>query len=111
MRGEVRAGRREGVGRRHRERHARGRPDSRLGGQGTRGAHVKHEGHVRDARGVPVGNIRIEILQFDEKAAHVGDGRDVPVGNGAVCRNGGSRISIVGLDCHFQGGLGRENTG
>ena len=31
MRGEVRAGRREGVGRRRRKRHARGRPDSTQG--------------------------------------------------------------------------------
>jgi len=52
MRGEVRAGRREGVGRRHRERRARGRPDSRLEGQGTRGAHGEHAQHVRDAGGV-----------------------------------------------------------
>ena len=29
-----------------------GRPDSRLGGQGTRGAHVEHVEHVRDAVGV-----------------------------------------------------------
>ena len=27
---------------------ARGGPDSRLGGQGTRGAHVEHLEHVRD---------------------------------------------------------------
>ena len=40
MRGEVRAGRREGVGRRRRKRHARGRPDSRLVGSG----------HARSAR-------------------------------------------------------------
>jgi hypothetical protein len=48
MRGEVRAGRREGVGWRRRKRHALGRADSRLGGQGTRGAHVEHVAHVRD---------------------------------------------------------------
>ena len=36
MRGEVRAGRREGVGRRRRKRHARGRPDSRLLGARAR---------------------------------------------------------------------------
>eukprot|EP00964_Phaeocystis_antarctica_P124178 scaffold87868_cov89-Phaeocystis_antarctica.AAC.2 len=41
MRGEVRAGRREGVGRRLRKRHARGGPDRRLGG---------HTGHARSAR-------------------------------------------------------------
>ena len=48
MRGEVRAGKREGVGWRRRERHARGGPDSRLWGQGTRGAHDEHGGHCRD---------------------------------------------------------------
>jgi hypothetical protein len=48
MRGEVRAGKREGVGRRRRKRHALGRADSRLEGQGTRGAHVEHLAHVRD---------------------------------------------------------------
>ena len=52
MRGEVRAGRREGVGRRRRKRHAQGRPDSRREGQGTRGAHVEHGLHVRDLGGV-----------------------------------------------------------
>ena len=36
MRGEVRAGRREGVGRRRRKRHARGWPDSRLEGRRAR---------------------------------------------------------------------------
>jgi hypothetical protein len=50
--GEVCAGRREGVGRRRRKRRARGRADSRLGGQGTRGAHGDHVVHVRDAGGV-----------------------------------------------------------
>jgi len=52
MRGEVRAGRREGVERWHRKRHAQGRPVSRLGGQGTRGAHSEHGVHVRDLGGV-----------------------------------------------------------
>jgi len=43
MRGEVRAGRREGVGRRRRKRHARGKARLKaVGGQGTRGAHVEH---------------------------------------------------------------------
>jgi len=51
--GEVRAGRREGVRRRRRKRHARGSPNSRLGGQCTRGAHVEHVVHVRDLGGVP----------------------------------------------------------
>ena len=46
---EVRPGRREGAGWRRRSRHARGGADLRLGGQGTRGAHVEHGGHARDA--------------------------------------------------------------
>ena len=47
----MRAGRREGVGRSRRKRHARGRPESRLlGGQGTRGAHQEHVAHGRDLR-------------------------------------------------------------
>jgi len=48
MRGEVRAGRREGVGRRRRRQHALGRPASRLEGQGTRITHVEHPAHARD---------------------------------------------------------------
>jgi hypothetical protein len=52
MRGEARAGRREGVGRR-RKRHARGKARFKaVGDQGTRGAHPEHAGHVRDLRGV-----------------------------------------------------------
>jgi len=53
MRGEMRAGKREGVRRRRRKRHARETPDLRLGGQGTRGAHGEHGKHVRDLGGVP----------------------------------------------------------
>ena len=52
MRGEVQARRLEGVGRRRRKWHARRRPESRLGGQGTRGAHLEHAGHGRDVGGV-----------------------------------------------------------
>jgi len=52
MWGEVRAGRPEGVRRRRRKRHARRRPDSKLRGQGTRGAHVEHAVHVRNHGGV-----------------------------------------------------------
>ena len=49
MSGEVRPGRRAGIGWRRRMRRARGGPDSRLwGGQGTRGAHVEHLDHDRD---------------------------------------------------------------
>ena len=52
MRCELCAVRREGVGRRRRKRRARGRADSRLGGQGTRGAHLEHAVHGRDLGGV-----------------------------------------------------------
>eukprot|EP00964_Phaeocystis_antarctica_P019262 scaffold10639_cov62-Phaeocystis_antarctica.AAC.2 len=45
---EVRPRSREGFWWRLRKRHAQGGPDSRLGGQGTRGAHVEHQAHVRD---------------------------------------------------------------
>ena len=73
MRGEVQAGRREGVGRWRRKRRARGRPESRLGGQGTRGAHPEHVAHGRDVGGVPAGNVRVEVRQCIEEVAHVGD--------------------------------------
>ena len=53
MWGEVWTERREGVGRRRRKRHPRGRPRlEAVGGQGTRGAHVPHAVHVRDLGGV-----------------------------------------------------------
>jgi hypothetical protein len=53
MRGEVRAGRREGFRRGGRRKwHARRGTDSRLGVQGTRGAHVEHEVHASDLRRV-----------------------------------------------------------
>ena len=52
--GEVRAGRREGLGWwRHNKRHARGKgPTQGLGAKGTRGAHREHVAHGRDAGGV-----------------------------------------------------------
>ena len=53
MRGEVQAGRREGVGWWRRKRGCKGKaPESRLGGQGTRGAHVEHGAHGHDLGGV-----------------------------------------------------------
>ena len=48
MRGEVRAGRREGVGWRQHTQHARGGLRLKAGGQGTRGAHFEHVAHVHD---------------------------------------------------------------
>eukprot|EP00964_Phaeocystis_antarctica_P067363 scaffold40776_cov38-Phaeocystis_antarctica.AAC.2 len=62
--------------------------------------------HVRDARGIPVGNVRIEKGQAIEEPAHVGDGRDVPVRDGAVRRSGGNRVRVERLDRRHQGGLG-----
>eukprot|EP00964_Phaeocystis_antarctica_P066232 scaffold40007_cov43-Phaeocystis_antarctica.AAC.2 len=49
----------------------------------TRGAHLEHLLHVRDARGVPAGYVRIEVPQGIEELLHVGDARDAPVGDGA----------------------------
>ena len=49
----MRAGRREGVRRWRRKRHARGKARLKaVGGQGTRGAHAEHDAHVRDLGGV-----------------------------------------------------------
>eukprot|EP00964_Phaeocystis_antarctica_P047609 scaffold27545_cov52-Phaeocystis_antarctica.AAC.1 len=75
------------------------------------GAHIEHLLHGCDAGGIPVGNVRIEVPQVREEPAHVGDGRDVPIGDGAALRSGVSRVSVVGLDLRYQGGLGREDTG
>ena len=98
MRGEVRAGKREGVGRRRRNRRARGGPDLRPWGEGTRGAHVEHAPHVRDLgrveaerlvehrRGLPsrkAGSIRcgkrcgpggVRVLSGDEASGMHGEG-------------------------------------
>jgi hypothetical protein len=54
MRAEMQAGRREGVERWRRKRYARGGSDSRLEGQGTRGAHAEHDVHGFDAGRVKV---------------------------------------------------------
>ena len=64
----------------------------------ARGAHVEHVVHVSDAGGIPVGDLRIEILQVIEEPAHVRDGRDVPVGDWTVRRNGGGRVGVVRID-------------
>eukprot|EP00964_Phaeocystis_antarctica_P034094 scaffold19385_cov63-Phaeocystis_antarctica.AAC.1 len=61
-------------------------------------AHEEHVAHVRDAGGVPVGEVRIETLLAVEEAAHVGDSRDVPVGHGPVRRGGGSRVTFERVD-------------
>ena len=71
-----------------------GRARLQIGSRARGGAHVKHGAHGCDAGGVPVGDIRVEVLQVREELAHVGDGRDVPVGNGAIRRNGGGHVGI-----------------
>jgi hypothetical protein len=52
MRGEVRVGRREGVGSGGASGMDGKAPESRLGGQGTRRAHLEHGAHGRDLGGV-----------------------------------------------------------
>eukprot|EP00964_Phaeocystis_antarctica_P160679 scaffold132481_cov45-Phaeocystis_antarctica.AAC.1 len=78
------------------------------GPQGTRGAHAEHAGHGCDARGIPAGYVRVEVLQLIEERAHVGDGRDIPVGDGAVRRNGRIRVFGEGQDRRLQGYLACE---
>ena len=71
--------------------------------------HLEHLAHVRDAGGVPAGNVRIEVLQAVEEPTHVGDGRDVPVGDGTVRRRSTIRVySVERLDGPPQGTLARE---
>ena len=65
--------------------------------QETRGAHQKHPAHGCDFGGIPIGDVRVEILQVVEEVAHVGDCRDVPVGDGAqVACTGRVRLKAVG---------------
>eukprot|EP00964_Phaeocystis_antarctica_P053496 scaffold31397_cov41-Phaeocystis_antarctica.AAC.3 len=92
-----------------RKQRAGGGSGRRLRAQGRRGAHPEHPVHVRDARGFPVGNVCIEVLQVVEEPAHVGDGRDVPIGDEAVRRFGGGHVGVVRLDRRLQRGLGRKD--
>eukprot|EP00964_Phaeocystis_antarctica_P038033 scaffold21758_cov46-Phaeocystis_antarctica.AAC.5 len=73
-----------------------------------RGAHEEHAVHGCDAGRVPVGYVRVKVLQVVEELAHVGDARDVPVGDGAVRRNGGCRVPVDRPDRRLQGVLVRE---
>eukprot|EP00964_Phaeocystis_antarctica_P001988 scaffold1038_cov49-Phaeocystis_antarctica.AAC.2 len=75
------------------------RPEVEGTGQVWCGAHLEH-------LGLPVGNVRVEVLQVVEEVAHVGDARDVPLGDGAVRRFGGGHVGVVFLDRRLQGGLG-----
>ena len=86
MRGEVRAGRREGVAGGGANGVHGGRSDSRLGGQGTRGAHVEHVVHVRDA-----GRVEAQRLIERRRAlpSRIKGGRAM---RGEVCGPGGGRV-------------------
>eukprot|EP00964_Phaeocystis_antarctica_P057099 scaffold33741_cov63-Phaeocystis_antarctica.AAC.10 len=88
MRSEVRAAGAGGHGVAAAQAACMERAQLKAGGQGTRGAHPEHLPHVRDAGGVPAGDVRIEVLQAPEELLHVGHGRDAPLGDGAVLRNG-----------------------
>ena len=71
-------------------------------------AHFEHFPHARDAGGVPVGDIRIEVRHTREEFVHIGDARDVPAGNGAVLLLGLRRFFVKGLDRLLQGVLARK---
>ena len=76
---------------------------------GSGATHLEHVAHVRDTGGIPVGYLRVEVLQVVEEVAHVGDARDVPIGEGAVRRFGGGHVGVVRLDRRLQVVLGRED--
>eukprot|EP00964_Phaeocystis_antarctica_P009740 scaffold5300_cov85-Phaeocystis_antarctica.AAC.1 len=69
---------------------------------------LKHALHACDAGGVPVGYVRVKVLQAIAEVAQVRDGRDVPVGDGAVRCIGDNRVRIKGLDRSLQLGLARK---
>ena len=96
MRGDMQAGRREGVGRRRRKQRA-GRAESLRLLAGTRGAHWKHAVHVCDAGGVEAQRLveRIRFLPRVESRA-CGAGRDCgPAGGGdSVQRAVKARLQI-----------------
>ena len=85
---KVRRGRREGVGWRRRKRHVhREGSDSRLGGQGTRGAHREHASHGRD-----IGRVEAERL--------VERRRDLPSKGGHATReavHGAGGVRVLGV--------------
>ena len=84
MQEEVRPGRREGAGWRRRKRHVHGEgPTQGWGHQGTRGAHVEHGEHVRDA-----GRVEAERLV---KCRRVLPRRKAGMQCGKRCGTGGVR--------------------
>ena len=83
MRGEEQAGRREGVGRWRRKRHARG-GRLKAGGQGTRGAHGEHVLHGCDAG-------RVEAQRLVEGPRVLPSQKEV-IQCGARCRPEGGRV-------------------
>ena len=107
MRGEVRAGRREGLGRRRRKRHARGKARLKAcGGQGTRGAHEEHAVHVRDLGGVKaqrlVEGVRVlpsrregHAMRGEVRAGEAG-GRREAVAAQAACSRGRPDSRLLG---------------
>jgi len=108
MRGEVRAGRREGVGRRRRKRHARGGPGSRREGQGTRGAHPKHADHARSLGGVEAQRLveRRRLLP-SQREGHATGARCGPGGGRAWGSGGASGMHGEGPIKAFGGARAR----
>ena len=72
VRGEVRLWSREAVGDRG-ARSAQGRARLQIRGSSRGGAHIEHEGHARDAGGVPIGKVLVELAHVVEELVHVGD--------------------------------------
>ena len=111
----IRVGRREAAGDRGAS-SVQERARLQIQGRARGGAHGEQIAHICDTRGVPVGYVRVEILQVFEEVAHVGDARDVPVGDGAVRRSGRSFVGVVrfgrrpqvGLACEYAGWGGRR---
>eukprot|EP00964_Phaeocystis_antarctica_P005388 scaffold2947_cov67-Phaeocystis_antarctica.AAC.5 len=109
MRGEVRAGRREGRERRRRKRRAgKGATHKAEGGRAWGGAHVEHAGHVCDTGRVKAQRLvkRLRVLPRVEKKRGAGRGMRIrerwTTAAHAACRRG--------LDCRLGAGHGEERT-
>ena len=112
MRGEVRPGRCEGVGWRRRYRRAREGPDSRLGGQGTRGAHHEHVAHACDLGRVEAERLVERPRRLPSRKACMRRGKRYTVRE--VC-GGVGRCSDAGVATHMHGkgptqGCGSQGT-